>query len=672
MGKIALSVSLVVLAAALAPSAGGRPVAATGVAVGQLEDALELVGQYGGWSVGVDAVGNTAYLAHANRLLVYDVTDRTAPRQIVQGRPLPGLIDDLVVVDDVGYVTLLTHHAWTTEPEQAGTVFAVVDVEALDSTDPLSYVELPGSRGQMAIDGHHAFIANGLAGLVIVDVANPAAARVVATLSTRERTLDVAVVDGVAYLADNGGLRVIDVTDPTKPLEVVSVPDSTEVATRLAVANGYAYLAGSRGVVVLDVRDPTSPQEATVVGSSTELDIAVNGQYVYATDFSGSGALNVYDVSEPGAPRAVARLPGSVSDLHFVADTAYAFISQEGMRILDVADPTTPTVVAEVDRPPAVDDVVIYGAYGYAATGSDSMTVLDVSRPESPLAKGTVDARAIGIHVADGYAYSSHGYWSSDIGGNLEIIDVQNSEAPQVVASIGPPIGVESTGDPFFASVDSASRHLFTLICDATSAGRGTSTEFEFHVYDLADRTNPRHVGALPALGSDCTDLDVSGGYAYAACGSLTIIDVTDPARPQLISTTLSRPSSRGIQALDGYAYVASGDYHEPGLEVFDVRDPAAAHSVGWVGLQDEARDVMVAGDFAFVAAFSAGLQVIDVSDPSSPQVKSALNTSRPAQHVQVAGRHVYVATGVGGLLVWRMTDALMPHSAFMPIAHRP
>lgn len=74
--------------------------------------------------------------------------------------------------------------------------------------------------------------------------------------------MGVYVCGSLAYVADGpGGLRVIDVSDPTQPEEVghCVFPDW---ASSVYISDSLAYIAaGKAGLRVLDVDDPANPQE---------------------------------------------------------------------------------------------------------------------------------------------------------------------------------------------------------------------------------------------------------------------------------------------------------------------------------------------------------------------------------------------------------------------------
>src|SRR2546426_5815546 len=76
----------------------------------------------------------------------------------------------------------------------------------------------------------------------------------------RGDALAVAVSGAHAYVAaGDGGLLVIDLTNPTAPVQVSSYLTSGE-ALAVVIAGNYAYVAcGDAGLQVIDVSNPTAP-----------------------------------------------------------------------------------------------------------------------------------------------------------------------------------------------------------------------------------------------------------------------------------------------------------------------------------------------------------------------------------------------------------------------------
>ena len=107
------------------------------------------------------------------------------------------------------------------------------------------------------------------------------------------------------------------------------------------------------------------------------------------------------------------------------------------------------------------------------------------------------------------------------------------------------------------------------------------------------------------------------------------------------------------IAVSDGYGGTAS-------LPAFAIIVLQEDPITGQVDTQD-ARDVAVAGGYAYVADYTAGLQVVDVSDPANPLTVGGLDTSGWAYHVAVADGYVYLADGPSGLQVVDVNDPSNP-----------
>jgi len=116
----------------------------------------------------------------------------------------------------------------------------------------------------------------------------------------------------------------------------------------------------------------------------------------------------------------------------------------------------------------------------------------------------------------------------------------------------------------------------------------------------------------------------ISGTTAYVADlhGGLQIIDVSDPAKPQIIGS-VDTPGEAFDIALSGTtAYVA--DYGS-GLQLIDVSDPAKVQgSLDTPGLTS---GVAVSGTTAYMADYGSGLQIIDIKDPANPKIIGSVDT---------------------------------------------
>jgi hypothetical protein len=165
---------------------------------------------------------------------------------------------------------------------------------------------LTGAR-RIVIAGNYAYILTEK-NLVVVDLQNPLAPKVIATIGSPalDDPRGVAVQFRYAFVVDRYGMKVLDVTDLAHPTPVekakVALPDSRNIY----VARTYAYIAaGGSGLGIIDVENPEAPRLDQV--------------------FNANNAMHeVNDVK-----------------IGMVAGSAFAFVADgyNGLRILQIVSP---------------------------------------------------------------------------------------------------------------------------------------------------------------------------------------------------------------------------------------------------------------------------------------------------------------------------------------------
>ncbi len=150
-------------------------------------------------------------------------------------------------------------------------------------------------------------------------------------------------------------------------------------------------------------------------------------------------------------------------------------------------------------------------------------------------------------------------------------------------------------------------------------------------------------------------DVAISGDYAYvAAQGALSVFDISNPARPVMVSIVDTPGSAEGVAVSGNYAYVADWD---AGLRVIDITDPTNPSEVGSLDTPGYAYGVAVSGSYAYVADHAAGVRIINISTPSAPSSVGAYDTPGYAWGVAVSGNYAYFADGFAGVRVLNITN---------------
>ncbi|MBM3315308.1 hypothetical protein FJY71_05645 [candidate division WOR-3 bacterium] len=191
---------------------------------------------------------------------------------------------------------------------------------------------------------------------------------------------DVAIDGNRAYVADYvGGLRILDVSDPTRPVELGGYDSLESTCRSVVAADSFAFLGWNPNPFFRCIltSDPARP---VVVGSGAVQtipeDMVLRDTLVY---LAGNLRFNVVNVARPRQPVLVGscNLGGDVWDMDMEGDLAY--VTSSYFTIIDAARPDSPRVICQWERATAVDvvDTIAYQAYG-------GLRTVSVANPTSP------------------------------------------------------------------------------------------------------------------------------------------------------------------------------------------------------------------------------------------------------------------------------------------------
>ena len=244
---------------------------------------------------------------------------------------------------------------------------------------------------------------------LVVEVAAPALPQVapvqflaiIGEVDTPGVPVDLAVAGDVVFVAANqGSLQVLDVRDPTQPVQVhrnipMRFPDGRTWARALALQGTRAYVAADPPR--LHIVDITAPLAATfladanfdrisdVVLRSIDLPAAVQTQTVRAVAVQGAfayvltndlgnalGTLQVVRIDDPATAQVVHSLTLPVprpTGLVVAGEVAYVPAGTAGLLVFDLRDPARPVLVTTLGDPDPTDAVATELASGLALAG---------------------------------------------------------------------------------------------------------------------------------------------------------------------------------------------------------------------------------------------------------------------------------------------------------------
>lgn len=207
-------------------------------------------------------------------------------------------------------------------------------------------------------------------------------------------TLNYALVaDGVT------GLLLINVTNPATPSLISSYNTS---GTALDVSSGvinntpYAFVSdGADGLVIVNVSSPAAPVLDTVISFPSDRVITsfvdVPNKNLYIGTYGG----NMYIYSLANLPGSVNQLAAYLSPLDHIMSIfvtggiAYVAENSIGIEIINVTNPSFPQNMSNYDTPGLASGIKVSGNYAYVADAT-SLYVINVLNPFSPVYAGII------------------------------------------------------------------------------------------------------------------------------------------------------------------------------------------------------------------------------------------------------------------------------------------
>jgi len=475
-----------------------------------------------------------------------------------------------------------------------------------------------------------------------------------------------------AFVATGGYLEIWQVTGAGAPAFVshLAMPkpllDITVNGTDVYAVDGDSLYV----ISIITIGAPVRKAAMVTPGNARAVTFYVNGGTDYVGIADGIEGVRVIDVDDPTAPAFSGVIdPGgkAVSVKYFDGSLCATFIdnstvTDNKLRIYNVDDPAT----AIVQRGhytctyPLDADYVTLSSVDYAIIAdSTRLFSIIITDPTAPVA-GTILARdsavsaiVIGDDGTDTYAFLGMK------GATLDIGRIQLDTATPVdfsggivdaFASDGKAAGLafEATGDDIYAAT-----------------GLGGLQSYNFNLSALAD--------VLNADGGDGND----AGTHYYGAGTITdvnaasstvmyVTDIDDGLKKidtwgvTVINTANFNKNANGLDLYNDTLYVASGGV---GVQRFTTADITTRIDV--FDTDGSAYNVFVDNGYAYVADGSNGLVIIDVTDftTEAGHVTSGLilQSGDLARDVWVHGNYAYVAVGFGGVYVVDVTNKAAP-----------
>jgi hypothetical protein len=443
----------------------------------------------------------------------------------------------------------------------------------------------------------------------------------------------------------NPGLYTVDETLRTAPISIVDVDSPAGIAMKgqwrltstdenahfVTVDNQRAFLTTETGLRIIDVSDPQKPVQLGQVELQRWYQgiwlgkPLVDGASVYLV--GASSALYRIDVSNPASPRAVAvtvPVTGPV-EMALAANRLYVPVGK-AIEIFDVSGSAAPVSIGRLDTGDYANDVKVADGLAYVA-GENGLRIIDVTDPQAPWLVGSAQTgKSQKIELRGTLAYVLS-YTNNVIA--FQVVNISNPVSPTVTYA------VNETPGPNIAWALSSSNAFVSV-----------SPGLQVRSYDLSDPERPVRLGETIMA---AYDLAVAGNYCYAAhrLSGLVIYNVEDPTRALRAGTFYTSTTLAGITERGGYVYLRDPNN---GTHIIDARDPLQPKRVSTYTAAEGARSLLyvgptfVSGNRAYISTWQ-GFDIVDVSNPSAPiRLGSYRGSGAVTPRVLVSANYAYTS----------------------------
>jgi hypothetical protein len=464
-----------------------------------------------------------------------------------------------------------------------------------------------------------AYVANGQAGLQIVDVAKPEAPQQKAVFYAHGKASALALYEKYVYMAAAGsGLVIFDVSNPQAPTPIATTPVRGGAAD-ITIAPPYAYVGTKSGtLIIFDLTEPLQPRQVSHVEVPGRIvDLAVHDGMVYLACLDQG--LVIVDARDPKQPRQLYQWPTQQAATGVATDGTDVFIAADALDVIDVTDPQAPTRKF-THYLQSTYGVALQPPYVLASAGTNGVQVVRMTE------RGTVASLPSG-HYAARLSIAGQLALLADTRGGMQILDLSPPGPPHLRATlrdIGTIVDVVNGGGLAYLANDDEGSSLI--------------------VADISNPDAPRVIGRYH---SDSTvDVDIWERWAITgdSAGRLQLLDLTSGPRPRLKHTLSLNDKIQRLALRPPYVFVASD---LAGVHVVEILPQGKLRYHTTVGVSkaitdaDEkerpgrALDIALDGDLAYVASVEGGIDIFDIRDPLQPRRKTGY------RHADKKGDHI-------------------------------
>ena len=278
----------------------------------------------------------------------------------------------------------------------------------------------------VSVAGDYAYVTNN-DGVMIVDVSNPSHPTKVSEILTGNAPFSVKVADNMCFAAFlSGEIRVHNVSDPLHPELIASTTPVSGVSTGIVVNNSYVFVSFREfGYRIFNFTGTSLDLVFSYADSRGEA-IAVHDDILYfGNPNSGIKVFNISTIATPSYIRTVSS-GTSVWDMHIHEDILYLGCHGAGIRIYSLSNPTNPALLRSMSEDDGGEaQGIVADSTNLFVADNWGVEAYDIGNPSIPVEVAEVTngiGAAHDIDMDNQYVYVA-------LGGGLEIFELSATKS---------------------------------------------------------------------------------------------------------------------------------------------------------------------------------------------------------------------------------------------------
>lgn len=440
--------------------------------------------------------------------------------------------------------------------------------------------------------GNYVFVGNG-ALFQVLDVSDPLIPTLIGeVLIPTGYITDIEIYGNFALVV--GPLTIIDITNLSDPIITYIQPIGM---FELFIDDHYAYVGGFSDITILDIINPSSPINLGSFSIRGEIvsSIAVYGNYLYTTSLLQGFFIDIYDINDKSNPMLMNYYFGTGS-LYIKYNYLYNGSIGE-FKIYEIIDSSSINNISGIPINGTAEELILEDTLGYLSLVSKGEAIINISNRYNPFVLTYITPVNSPVGYLKCGIENTFAYISS--GSGFDIFNMENPESPVYIST-------------YLTSWEITKMKIYNnqLYASGTYCG--------LKIIDYSSATGLKVVGQYQEK-NKVLDFDVFNQNAFLLSDhSVLILDIQNPTTPYKINEisfpdTIGEADFGSILVKDSILIVSLPTYH---LSVINVSDPLNPFLIDSIVTSRRIHDLAIKYDCLFSAEGFDGFHIYKIDVP--------------------------------------------------------